>query len=73
MDAERAVVVGQLQLRFIDSIVDGAERYMTRTFSGIKAEAEDSAVLAVAYHLMQLQTKNIKTITRIERAEIIEG
>ena len=70
---ERINETAQMQLRFINEIVDGQERLMTRTFSGVKKEATDDAVLATAMQLGSLQTKVVKHCVRIERAEIIQA
>lgn len=70
---ERINETAQMQLRFINEIIDGQERLMTRTFSGVKKAATDNDVLMTALHLGSLQTKVIKHCIRVERAEIIEA
>lgn len=70
---ERINETGQMQMRFVVDIVDGNERLMTRTFSGVKKAATDDAVLLTAMQLGQLQTKIVKHVLRINRAELIEA
>ncbi|SDY99177.1 MULTISPECIES: DUF1659 domain-containing protein [Tindallia] len=73
MPVEIANQSSRLRLRFINDIVDGREQLMSRTYSGIKTEAEDSQVLNAAQILSGLQTKPVKTIIRTEEKELIEG
>lgn len=73
MPVEIANQSSRLRLRFINDIADGREQLMSRTYSGIKTEAEDSQVLNAAQILSGLQTKPVKTIIRTEEKELIEG
>ena len=63
----------RLRLRFINEIVDGRERLMSRTYSGVKTDAEDSAVFQAAQELTNLQLKPVKNIIRTEEKELIEA
>lgn len=63
----------RLRLRFINDILDGREQLMSRTYSGVKTDAEDSQVFNAANALGMLQTKPVKSIIRTEEKELIEA
>ncbi|RQD66801.1 MAG: DUF1659 domain-containing protein [Tindallia sp. MSAO_Bac2] len=63
----------RLRLRFINDIVDGREQLMSRTYSGVKTDAEDSQVFTAAQALGELQIKPVKNIIRTEEKELIQA
>ena len=73
MISERINETCQMQLRFVNEIVDGREMLVSRTFSGVKLTATDNDLLAAASHLSMLQTKTLKHVNRIDRTELIEA
>ena len=70
--SERINEACQLQLRFVNEVVDGREMLVSRTLSGIKLAATDANLLQAASALAMLQTKTLKHVNRIDRAELIE-
>ena len=63
----------RLRMRFVDDIVDGQERLITRSYSGVREEAEDGALLTAAQQLASLQLKEVKHIFRTDEKELIEA
>ncbi len=62
-----------LRMRFVDEIVDGNERLISRTYSGLKQDANDGDVFTAALELGNLQTKIVKHIIRTDEKELIEA
>ena len=73
MDVEILNPYARLQLRFVDSVVDGRERLMSRSISGVKVDAADAAVLQAAMILGGLQTKDLKHVNRLEGRELVQA
>ncbi len=71
--SERINEAGNIQLRFVDAIVEGKEMLLTRTYSGVKVAATDDACYNTAVALASLQTKPLKHMYRGEKAELIES
>jgi hypothetical protein len=71
--SERMNETCQMQLRFINAIVDGKEQLVSRTFSGVKLTATDDNLLLAAYQLAMLQVKTLKHVNRIDRTELVEA
>ena len=71
--SERINETCQMQLRFINDVVEGREQLVSRTFSGIRLEATDADLVQAAMTLSLLQTKDLKHVHRIDRAELIEA
>ena len=71
--SERMNETCQMQLRFINAIVDGKEQLVSRTFSGVKLTATDDNLLLAAYQLAMLQVKTLKHVNRVDRAELVEA
>ena len=63
----------RLQLRFVDSVVDGRERLMSRSFSGVKVDATDAVVFQAAMILGGLQLKPLKHVNRLEGKELVQA
>ncbi len=63
----------RLRMRFVDSVVEGRERLVSRTYSGVKETASDSDLLTVANELSDLQLKPLKHVIRTDEKEIIEA
>ena len=63
----------RLQLRFVDSVVDGRERLMSRSFSGVKVDATDEVVFQAAMILGGLQLKPLKHVNRLEGKELVQA
>ena len=63
----------RLRLRFVDRIEDGREYLISRTFSGVKEDAADAALLEAAVHLGSLQLKEVKHVIRTDEKELIEA
>ncbi len=70
--SERINETCQLQLRFVNEVVDGREMLVSRTLSGVKLAATDASLLQAAMALSMLQTKVLKHVNRVDRAELIE-
>ncbi len=62
-----------LRMRFVNDIVDGRERLISRTYSGLKQDAADGEVFTAAQHLGNLQTKIVKHVIRTDEKELIEA
>ena len=62
-----------LRMRFVNEIVDGRERLISRTYSGLKQEAIDGDVFTAAQQLGNLQTKIVKHVIRTDEKELIEA
>lgn len=63
----------RLRLRFVDSVDGfGKEKLVNKTYSGVKAQATDEDLYAVAVDMATLQTKSLKTIIRTDEKEIVE-
>ncbi len=73
MATERINETTQFRMRFIDSVVDGKEKLMTRTFSGVKLAATDDAIFDTAVLISGAQMKTLKHIVRVGNAEIVSA
>ena len=71
--SERINETCQLQLRFVNEVVEGREMMVSRTFSGVKLTATDDSLVQTAMALSMLQTKVLKHVNRVDRAELIEA
>ena len=63
----------RLRMRFIDGIVDGRERLISRTYSGVKEDAADGDLLTAAQQLGNLQVKEVKHVIRTDEKEIVQA
>ncbi len=63
----------RLRMRFVDDVVDGRERLVSRTYSGVREDAQDGDLLAVAQDLGSLQTKVVKHVIRADEKELIQA
>lgn len=63
----------RIRLRFIDGVDgEGKEKLVSRTYSNVKADADDSDVYAIAVDMAGLQTKPLKTVVRTDEKELVE-
>jgi len=63
----------RVRLRFVDGVDgDGRERLVSRSYSNVKAEANDTDVYEVAVDMSGLQTKPLKTVVRTDEKELVE-
>lgn len=63
----------RVRLRFIDSVDgEGKEKLVSKTYSNVKGDADDSDIYAVAVDMAGLQTKSLKTVVRIDEKELAE-
>ncbi|QUH19030.1 DUF1659 domain-containing protein [Alkaliphilus sp. B6464] len=63
----------RVRLRFIDSVDgEGREKLVSKTYSNVKGDADDSDIYAVAVDMAGLQTKSLKTVVRIDEKELAE-
>jgi len=63
----------RVRLRFIDGVDgEGREKLVSRSYSNVKAEANDTDVYEVAVDMSELQTKPLKTVVRTDEKELVE-
>lgn len=55
-----------LRVSLLDSVVDGKEKFKTKTFSNINLEATDSNIYTGATSLYSLQDKEVRAIKRVD-------
>ena len=63
----------RLQLRFVNEVVDGVERLMSRTISGVRPESMDADVLQAGVLLGSLQLKPLKHVMRTAAKELVQA
>jgi hypothetical protein len=65
-------VDSRLRLRFeVGQDEQGNPRYSTRTYSGVKPEADDQDVYDIAVVLSGLQDYSLVSVSRISEAELV--
>lgn len=63
----------RVRLRFIDGVDgEGREKLVSRTYSNVKADADDGDAYAIAVDMAGLQTKSLKTVVRTDEKELVE-
>ncbi|MBU5676648.1 DUF1659 domain-containing protein [Alkaliphilus sp. MSJ-5] len=63
----------RIRLRFIDGVDgEGKEKLVSKTYSNVKGDADDSDIYAVAVDMARLQTKSLKTVVRTDEKELVE-
>ncbi len=73
MPAEIINQNSRLRMRFGEEVVDGKERLISRSYSGVKEAATDTDLLTAAQQLGMLQTKPVKHVIRTDEKELIEA
>ena len=73
MPVEAINETNRLQMRFVDQVIDGAEKLMSRSISGVRPEALDASVLQAGQLLSTLQVKPLKHVLRNASKELIEA
>lgn len=63
----------RLRMRFVDRVEDGREYLISRTYSGVKDDADDADLLIAAQQLGSLQMKEVKHVIRTDEKELIEA
>ncbi|MBK5251245.1 MAG: DUF1659 domain-containing protein [Peptostreptococcaceae bacterium] len=63
----------KLRIKYIEGIdVEGNNIVKTKTYSKVKAESADADVYAAADAMMNLQSKSIEEIARIDEEELVD-
>lgn len=64
----------KVKIKYINGVdVEGNNIVKTKTYSNIKAAAADEDVYAVADAMMDLQTKTVEEIARVDEEELVEA
>ena len=65
-------LVSRLQMRLNLGLVEGEPVLRTRTYSNVKAGAENEDVFAVGQKLSELQVHTLENIRRVDEVELVE-
>ncbi len=64
----------KLKIKYINGVdLEGNSIVKTKTYSNIKAVAADEDVYAVADAMMDLQSKTVEEIARVDEEELVEA
>ncbi len=64
----------RIRLQFVESRdQEGREKLSSRSYSNLKAQADDASVYNVAATIAGLQEKEVRAIIRVDEKELVES
>lgn len=65
-------IASKLQIKYIGDVVEGSQKYISKTYARLKPTANDQNIFDIANVIASLQTKTLYSLHKVVESNMIE-